>query len=180
MQAVQIADLVDSHGTAVYRFCHQLTHNKMDADDLYQETFLKALEQCQKIDEEKNPQAFLLSLTVRLWKSNRRKYARRARLAPTVEFQEELAGATDQNLEEHVISRAVCQAVRQVVEGLDDKYRLPVYLYYTLELNMEEIAAALHIPPGTVKSRLHHARALMKKRLEAGSYETRQFGGATL
>ena len=56
--------------------------------------------------------------------------------------------------------------VRRAVGNLPEKYRIPVYLYYTLQFSVEEIANVMEIPKGTVKSRLHKARALLKKELE--------------
>ena len=47
-----------------------------------------------------------------------------------------------------------------------DKYRIPVYLYYGLQLPVEQIGKVMRIPQGTVKSRLHKARMLLKQELE--------------
>ena len=176
MYQEDVATLVYAHGTAIYRFCHKLAGNKPDADDLYQETFLKALEQCHKIDKENNPKAFLLSCTINIWKSNRRKYARRQRLAPITSLSEADCVADEYDIEEAVLSKLAGSVIRKSVDKLDDKYRIPLYLYYTLEMGIADISIALKIPPGTVKSRLHKARSLIKKRLEVSSNEVQQFG----
>jgi len=83
---MDIDSLVMLYGKAVYGFCLKLARNKDNADDLYQETFLKALELGTKIDKSNNPKAFLISIAVGLWKNNRRKYARRQRIAPEREL----------------------------------------------------------------------------------------------
>lgn len=62
MQSYELERIIDSYGNSIYSFCNKLTNNKTDADDLYQQTFLKALEICEKIDENKNVKAFLISL----------------------------------------------------------------------------------------------------------------------
>ena len=54
---------------------------------------------------------------------------------------------------------------------LKEKYRIPVYMYYSAEMSLEEIADALNIPKGTVKSRLHTARTIIGKKLEEHGYE---------
>ncbi len=167
MQAEDMIDLVDEHGTAVYRFCHKLTRNQTDADDLYQETFLAALEKCHKIDQNRNPKAYLLSMSVKIWKNNCRKYARRQRLAPTVSLDEAEQVQAREDVEERVITQDIHQNIRVISDDLNDIYRIPLYLYYTLDMDISGIADVLGIPSGTVKSRLHKARALIQKRLEA-------------
>ena len=83
MKASGISGLVDLYGKDIYSFCKKLTYNEFDAEELYQDTFLKALEIASRIDEEDNPKSFLLSISVSLWKNKQRKYARRMRIAPT-------------------------------------------------------------------------------------------------
>lgn len=180
MQAENIVELVDGHGTAVYQFCRKLTGNQMDADDLYQDTFLVALEKCHVIDQNQNPKSYLLSISVKLWKNNRRKFARRQRLAPTVPLAEAEEVSGSSSVEDAVISKSIHHAIREIADGLGDKYRIPVYLYYTLEMDVAGIADVLGIPPGTVKSRLHKARAMMQERMEAKQNEQTRLSRAAL
>lgn len=170
MNNMDIDSLVMLYGKAVYGFCLKLARNKDNADDLYQETFLKALELGTKIDKSNNPKAFLISIAVGLWKSNRRKYARRQRIAPERELNEEVANSimcTDMSTpEDVVILRERCAVIRAAADKLNDKLRIPLYMYYTAEMSVEDIATALRIPQGTVKSRLHKARKILKEILE--------------
>ena len=64
-----------------------------------------------------------------------------------------------------------CQ-VREAVAKLDEKYRIPVYLYYTVQLSVADIAEVMKLPTATVKNRLHRARKLLKKELEVVLDET--------
>ena len=91
------ADLVDEYSDSVYRFCRSLTYSREDADDLFQETFLRAFEQLSKISVSDNPRGFLFSTSVYVWKSWKRKYARRNRLAPVLPLDE--AVASEANME---------------------------------------------------------------------------------
>lgn len=75
-------NLVECVGTDVYSFCLQLARNKEEAEELYQETMLTALEKHKKIDILANPRSFLLGIVVGLWKNRRRKLARRGRICP--------------------------------------------------------------------------------------------------
>jgi len=82
LEDVVLEEMVWRHGRAVYRFCRKLAGNKADADDLYQETFLKALELRPKLDDTLNPESYLIGIAVRLWQNKRRKWFRRQRIAP--------------------------------------------------------------------------------------------------
>lgn len=86
MNIDDLIELVEQHGKSIYRFCYKLAGNKADADDLYQDTFLKAVELRFKMNPSHNPKAFLISIAVRLYKNHRRKLAWRQRIAPTTEF----------------------------------------------------------------------------------------------
>lgn len=173
MDISEVTELVNTHGKDVYAFCYKLTKNKTDADDLYQETFLKAMELYYKIDNKNNPKGYLISVAVRLWKNNRRKYARRNRLAPTEELNDNLCcsyiNIFEKSPESIVISNELRNNLLIAVDKLNDKLRIPLYMYYTAGMSNEEIAAALKIPLGTVKSRLYKARKMLKNLLEVES-----------
>lgn len=174
MTAKELEELIRTQGKAIYTFCYHLTQNKIDSDDLYQETFLKAFEQCDKIEKTNNPKSFLLSISVNVWKNQRKKYARRNRIAPqetSYEEWEPLIGDNQISPEEKAIHHETYKTVWQEVGKLEDKFKIPMYLYYTSEMSIESIAKLLHIPKGTVKSRLHKARTIMKQRLEESGYE---------
>ncbi|GHU51046.1 RNA polymerase sigma factor [Clostridia bacterium] len=166
---VPFEDLVDGYGDSVYKFCRSLTYAREDADDLFQEVFLKAFEQFHKISGSDNPKAFLFSSAIYVWKSWKRKHARRSRLAPVEELDENIPGVAD--VEEAVFASEEVRLVREIVAALPEKFRLPVVLYYTLEMSLPDIASALNLPGGTVKSRLFKARKLIKKGLMAYGYE---------
>lgn len=80
--AGEIEKCIDDFGADVYRFCLKLCPDKADADDLYQQTFLKALETEKTLDWENNPKALFFSFAYHLWKCDRRKWARRNAIAP--------------------------------------------------------------------------------------------------
>jgi RNA polymerase sigma-70 factor (ECF subfamily) len=171
-------ELVETMGAEVYSFCLQLTRSKDEAEELYQETMLTALEKYRKIDMLGNPKSFLLGITIGLWKNKRRKFARRGRICPQTSLDEQLEevyGVDEgRSPEEEIVRQETVQMVRRMTEELPEKLRIPVYLYYSRELPLEEIAEAMHIPKGTVKSRLHKARLMLKSRLEAEENEIRE------
>jgi RNA polymerase sigma-70 factor (ECF subfamily) len=155
--------VMDEHGASVYRFCRSLTYSKEDADDLFQETFLRAFEQQSKGSVPDNPQSFLFFTSLYTWKSWKRKYARRKRLAPVEPLDEDIASDTE--MEDAFITQEETRMVRKLVEALPDKFKIPIILYYTVEMSVSDIALTLKLPVGTVKSRLFKARKLVEKGL---------------
>lgn len=176
MNDIQLEQCINEYGRDIYAFCSQLTKSTQEAEDLYQDTFLKAVELGGKIDFEKNPKSYLVSIALRIWKNRKRKYAWRSRIAVAEQIVEEVvsteAAGQSQSVEETFLRQELREQVRAAVEKLDDRYRVPVYLYYTLQLPVEQIGKIMKLPQGTVKSRLHKARKLLKQELEVVLDET--------
>ena len=170
------ADLVDNYSEPIWRFCRSLTYSKEDAEDLFQETFLKAFEQLPKINASNNPKNFLFSTALYLWKSRKRRYARRNRLAPVQSLDDETVaniGSNDieDNIENNILAQEDTRIVRELVDALPEKFKIPIILHYTIEMSLPDIAAALKMPVGTVKSRLYKARKIIEKGLIEIGYE---------
>lgn len=159
LRTQEIEKLIELVGADVYRFCLRMTQCQADAEDLYQQTFLKLCEMKKEIDWADNPRSFVLSVAALTEKSNRRRYARRQRLAPQVGIPEDFDLAEDTFSTEGIILNKEEQlAVRRAVNALEERLKTSVVLYYTLEMPVEEIAETLNIPVGTVKSRLYKAQ----------------------
>ena len=102
MNASDMDLLVEQFSDSVYRYCKGITYTLEDAEDLYQQTFLKAFELQKKISKDGNPKAYLMSIATNLWRNHKSRYARRERIAPTIsseEMRETLEELTD-DLEE--------------------------------------------------------------------------------
>ncbi len=171
MNAREIEKCIDDFGTDIYRFCLKLCVDKSDAEDLYQQTFLKALEKDWRLDWEKNPKALFFSLAHNLWKSDRRKQARRNMIAPCSNLDEETETVlhSEENIEESYFQ--LISEVRQIIQTLPEKFQVPLILFYLSDCSIEQIAAIIKKTPGTVKSRLFKGRNLIKKKLEDAGYE---------
>ena len=179
MNRQQLEQCINTYGTEIYAFCSRITCNKQEAEDLYQDTFLKAVELEEKIEYTKNPKSYLISIALRIWKNKKRKFAWRKRIAGDSQLVEEtvsqekiMEANRSASPEENVLEWELKDQVRQEVAKLDEKYRIPIYLYYTVEISTEQIAKIMKLPNGTVKSRLHKARKLLKKKLEVVLDET--------
>lgn len=169
----ELEQCIQLYGKDIYAFCGQLACSRPEAEDLYQDTFVKATEQLQKLSMSGNPKSYLLSVALRIWKNKKRKYAWRQRIAPTGGFPEDAKEfiSPEPSAEDMLIFAETSAAVWKAVRKLDDRYRIPTILYYTEQLSTREIASVMKLPDGTVKSRLHHARKLLKKELEVFIHE---------
>lgn len=75
------------------------------------------------------------------------------------------------SIEENYFQKELIAKVRQIVQALPEKFRVPLILFYLSDCSIEQIAVIIKKPPGTVKSRLFKGRSLIKKRLEDAGYE---------
>lgn len=170
MTNTELERCIQIYGKELYSFCRSLTHSVQEADDLYQDTFLKAMELLSEISYEKNPKSYLLSIALRLWKNKKRKFAWRSRIANVISITDELdldiVRASAFLPESELIKKEETDLVRQAVNRLPEKYKLPILLFYMEDLPVAQIAFVLKIPVGTVKSRLHQAKKLLEKELE--------------
>ena len=169
MDTQTFTDMVHAHSHTIYKFCYSLAFSKEEAEDLFQETFLKAFENAQKGAKIKSPQGYLISTTLFIWKSLKRKHARRNRIANFQPLHDAIPHPSNTELD--FISQEDATLVKEIVAKLPDKFKMPTLLYYSANATLAEIATALNIPQGTVKSRLHKARQLIEKRLIENGYK---------
>ena len=174
MTVFELEQCIETYGKEVYSFCLHLTGVREWADELYQDTFLTAMEHITQLhnDAGANPKSYLLSVAIRLWKNKRRKAAWRRRIAPEQSMDapggEMLTDETEltDSIETEVLRAEERRQVQRAVDTLPEKYRVVVLLYYMEELPLAQIASVLRVPEGTVKSRLHQARKLLRQQLE--------------
>ena len=170
MEQRELEQLIGMYGRDIYSFCCYLTRNKQEADDLYQDTFVKALEMQALPEDEEGAKNLLLSVAVRFWKEQKRKSARRRRIEEEQYIPQELKDAEmNENLdtpEEHMIQKERDVYVRSCVEKLPEKMKVIVLLYYMEQRKLEEIVELTGLPMGTVKSRLHRAKKMLAKVLQ--------------
>ena len=176
MNEMQLEHIVSAYGKDILRFCRMTAGNAQEGDDLYQDTMLILLEKVNRLDPVENIKSYALSVSIRLWKNRKRKFARRLRLVPQ-ESLEELAeqgiqpGEEDASPEEILIRQSQIRLVRWLVEQLPEKYRLPIQLYYSADLTVGAIAQVLKLPENTVKSRLRRGKEKIRTSLEEMEYE---------
>lgn len=139
---------------AVYSVCFLYMKNQADACDMVQDTFLRLLQRDFNYEDEQKTKAWLIVTASNCCKSQLRKSWRKKQVAYDASIHDRGREESD-NL------------ILRMVEELEEKYRLPVYLYYFEGYCSAEIAAMLHINASTVRSRLAKARKLLRLELEA-------------
>ena len=174
MNQGELETYIQQYGKDLYSFCCSITYNMQEADDLYQDTFVKAYEMQDDVVIERNPKSFLMSVAINLYRNYKRKLSIRQRIIGIgIELEEEITEvpSMEQLTEEKVVAKEVCQMVRQAVEKLPDKYKIPILLFYMEDLAIADISEILKLPEGTIKSRIHRAKKILKQKLEESHYE---------
>lgn len=174
MEAAEVERCIDQYGKEIYGFCRRLTMNDADAEDLYQQTFLKLLEIKGSMRWGENPRALLFGITSGLWKNEWRKRRRRERIAPRISLDnEEIASepAGKEDTENEALDRILRQEMRAAIQRLRPIWKIPVLLYYGHGLTEEEIGRIEQVPVGTVKSRLYQARKQLRREMEERGYD---------
>ena len=148
----QRTQVVSRWGDMVYRLALARTANVPDAEDVFQEVFLRYFRHEEKFHNDEYRKAWLIRCTVNRAKSLTASPWRK-RIVP-LETAEEV-GVEDDYLE-----------VYSAVLSLPGKYRAVIHLHYFEGLSVAEIAQMLRVPEGTVKSQLSRGRALLRDMLE--------------
>ncbi len=164
-------ELVRRHQRAVYRVAYALTRNATDADDLAQETFVRAYGAIGRFRVGEPLYPWLARITTNLALSlfRRRKRRPETPLEPLVEAGQQLG--VDDDPAEHVAAKEREAHLRAAFAELKPEHQVILALRVVEEQSYEAIAATLGIPAGTVMSRLSRARAELKARLAARTKE---------
>lgn len=166
--------LVAKYQDRVYNLILRMVSRAADAEELAQETFLKALEKIGQFRGNSGFYTWLFRIAANLAISHRRR-GQRIRFRP-LEGPENgdghadamtaaMSAARTPSPESSAISSETSQRVAEALEELDDEFRLVVVLRDIEDMDYSEIAEVLDAPVGTVKSRLHRARLMLKDKL---------------
>ena len=161
-------DLLRLHQDAAFRLAYLLLGDSAEAEEAAQEAFVRAYRSLGRFDERRPFRPWLMRITANLAKNRRRSLARQwARLERLVRGDpERVQGASWRDFP--VSSpEASAQMLWQAVRRLGHADQEVLYLRYFLELDEAETAAAIRVPAGTVKSRLHRARRRLRAIVEA-------------
>jgi len=156
----------------LYSAALRMTRNPADAEDVVQETFLKAYRAYDSFTEGTNLKAWLYRILTNTYINKYRKAQRRPNEVELGELQDlylykrmgESSGATE-SAESTALDMFVDEDIIDAIESLPENFRLPV-LYADVDgFSYKEIAEILDIPIGTVMSRLHRGRKALQRKL---------------
>src|SRR3989475_2023941 len=155
------------HLDSLFRVAQRLTGNAADADDLVQETMLKAYRSWDQYEKGTNAKGWLLTI---LRNAFINEYRRRTRHPETVDLDaiepySVFGDVQDDDPQGAFFDRIVDDEVLRAIDQLPEQFRETVVLSDVEGLSYEEIARVLDVPVGTVKSRLFRARRLLQQQL---------------
>jgi len=158
------------HMKLLHNYAYRMTNNQLDADDLVQETYLRAFRFFHKFERGTNCKAWLFRIMKNLYINNYRK----AQKEPGKVDYEEVENFFDSirsekidsnDLQQKVFSNLLDDELLTALNSLQDDFKTVVILCDLEGLSYEEIAEFLNCPVGTVRSRLHGGRKLLQMKL---------------
>ncbi|MFP4355312.1 MAG: sigma-70 family RNA polymerase sigma factor [Phycisphaerae bacterium] len=167
--------LVAKYQDRIYNLTYRMCGRGADAEELTQETFLKALERIDQFRGHSKFYTWLFRIAANLTISHRRRAGRirfHSMTGPE-EFDEAQSDSLTASVarrrqpgpDHAAINQETSQRIMQALDELDDEFRIVVALRDIEEMDYAGIAEVLDLPVGTVKSRLHRARCLLKDKL---------------
>lgn len=164
MTAIEFNTRILSEKNSLKSFALSLTHNLDDSLDLLQDTYLKAITYREKFEENTNVKAWLFTIMKNTFINA---YRRNIKTKQLISKGDDIAlnRAFKQNSYDHSDSRINAKEIIKHIEKLDDQYKVPFTRYYN-GYKYEEIASEMHLPLGTVKSRIFLARKILMDSLK--------------
>jgi RNA polymerase sigma-70 factor (ECF subfamily) len=165
--------LVLPHLDALHYAAMRLTRDASTAEDLVQETFLRAYRALHQLTQEESCRAWLMKIMTNIWLNQRQKQGREGMALDIYELDpshEEAAlwshhPSLPEEPERAASRKQFCEDLDQAVQQLPEAFRIVVMLADVEGLSYKEVAETLHCPIGTVMSRLYRARQVLRKAL---------------
>ncbi len=150
--------------TELHRFAMKLTADKEEADDLLQETSLKALDNEEKYTPDTNFKGWMYTIMRNIFINNYRKTVRDQTFVDQTDNLYHLSLPQDSGFES-TEGNYDLKEIRKIVNSLPKEYRVPFSMYVS-GFKYREIAVKLALPIGTVKSRIYFTRQRLQKELK--------------
>jgi RNA polymerase sigma-70 factor, ECF subfamily len=145
--------LVRDHQEAVFRLAYLLLGDAHEAEDVAQDAFIRAFRALDSFDTTRPLRPWLLRIAANLAHNHRRSVMRYVAMIKRTMLSEPEHATLGERSSQQWEAQTLWEAVRR----LSAREQEVVYLRYFLDLSEAEMAAALDVPPGTIKSRLHRA-----------------------
>ncbi len=165
-EAVALVHLNTLHRTAL-----RMTKNEGDADDLVQDTYMKAYRFWDKFEEGSNCRAWLFKIMTNLFINNYRAKSRSPQIVDLEDVDDDFlfghlsALGPAENPEKLFFDKVFDDDVKAAIDELPDDFKMVIVLSFLEGFSYQEIADISGLQIGTVKSRLHRGRKLLQKSL---------------
>jgi RNA polymerase sigma-70 factor (ECF subfamily) len=151
-------DCVNAHAPSLRRFARRLTRNHADAEDVFQQTLMRALEKRGELRDPAHLRPWLLAIARTSWLNSRRGLRNKLEVLEGGRSLPVAKGVSG-NLEQEILDRSFTDELLLALDSLPEEWRETLWLREVEDLSYEEIARVLDCPLGTVRSRLARARA---------------------
>ena len=163
--------LMNKYHNAVFNIVYRMVHNKQEAEDLTQETFIKAYNSINYFNEGYAFSTWLFKIaTNHCIDFFRKRKLKTYSMDEPVQYKEDEIkheyASSDPNVEHRMIDNEKTRILHEAIQKLPEKYRMAIILRHHEEKSYEEIARILNLPLGTVKARIFRAREMLKKNLK--------------
>ena len=160
MTSVEFFNQLKQQTQTLNNFAYSLTRDSEDAKDLYQETAFRALSNRDKFQPGTNFKAWLITIMKNIFINNYRRKIKGGIVSDNSENQY-FFNSVNNSVLNRAESDIMMKELNRMVESLDDSLKIPFLRYYH-GFKYQEIADELHLPLGTVKSRIFFARKALK------------------
>jgi RNA polymerase sigma-70 factor (ECF subfamily) len=167
----EFEELALPHLDSLYGTALRLTHNEKDAEDLVQDTILRAFRFFHRFERGTNVKAWLFKILTNTFANKYRKRQRERTILDEVQTQAEIHEAGLPDPEAALAARLVSDQVKEALESVPEEFRLAVILADLEDFSYREIAEIVDCPIGTVMSRIYRGRRILQRKLLAYARE---------
>jgi RNA polymerase sigma-70 factor, ECF subfamily len=157
------SQLVEIHYPIVEKFAYQLGNRHDEIEDITQEVFIRVYRFIDQFTKAKFS-TWLYKITLNVTRDFARK--RQSNLRKVFKFQQDFQKEDYPETEAAVLRNEEDRVLHLVIQKLDEKYRVPIVLYYFHEKKYDEIAEIMSISLSTVKTRILRGKSMLKKMME--------------
>lgn len=164
MNAIDFNNKVVQNSEGLRNVAFNLTRDEDDANDLVQETVLRALTSMDKFRAGTNLKAWMYTIMKNIFINNYRRKVKRKTMVDTTDNNYYI-NSTDRSIVNGGEASLEMQDIYRALDGLNEEFRIPFLMHYK-GFKYKEIADDLELPIGTIKSRIHFARKELKSSLK--------------
>jgi len=159
--------LVERYQSLVYSIAYRMIHDRAEAEDMAQEVFLKAFRTLDTFREEASFKTWICRIATNRCIDWKRKHASRTQLTAGVEEADALPDDAE-TPEQTILRRERQSQVRDVIDGMPEKYRAILLMYHFQGMTYKDIAESEGISSRTVETRLYRAKQMLRTAMEGG------------